>query len=95
MDTNTLETNILNENNDLIIQIDKVSNQIQKETVIEMNREHYKLLNLRENHSYELSKMNKEFELQSLKENNRHKEAMKDLEIKKIELEILKLQNAI
>ncbi len=86
METNTLETNILNENNDLINQIDKVTNQIQKETVIEMNREHYKLLTLRENHT---------FELEILKENNRHKESMKDLEIKKIELEMLKLQKSI
>ena len=95
METNTMENNILNENNELINQIDKVTNQIQKETVIEMNREHYKLLTLRENHSYELSKINKEIDLQVLKENNRHKEAMKDLELKKIELEMLKIQKSI
>lgn len=69
-----------------IIKIDKITNQIQKETVIEMNREHYKLLTLRENHT---------FELEILKENNRHKESMKDVEIKKIELEMLKLQKSI
>lgn len=65
-----------------IIKIDKINNQIKKETAIEMNREHYKLLILRENHSYEL-------ELQ--KEKHRHIEAMKDVELKKNRIRNIKI----
>ena len=68
----------------LINQVDKINTEEEKQKIIEMNREHYKLLTLRENHSFEL-------ELQ--KEKHRHIEAMKDIEIKKIELEMLKLQS--
>lgn len=78
-----------------IIKIDKINNQIQKETAIEMNREHYKLLILRENANLEIEKIkiNNQKELDIIKENHRHIEAMKDVELKKIELEMLKIQS--
>lgn len=95
MDINDNYNDIVLKNIHLINQVNKINNQIQKETAIEMNREHYKLLILRENANLEIEKIkiNNQKELDIIKENHRHIEAMKDVELKKIELEMLKIQS--
>lgn len=68
-----------------IIKIDKVINEHQKGIIIEMNRDHYKYLESRDEHKYKLDE---------LKEKNRHIEVLKDkeIELKKLDFEILKIQ---
>jgi hypothetical protein len=68
-----------------IVKVDKIMNDYQKETVIEMNRDHYKYLEEKDKHKYKLDE---------LKETHRHIEVMKDkdIELRSIEYKILKMK---
>jgi hypothetical protein len=78
-----------------IIRIDNITNMLQKEVVIEMNKTHYNLLLIKETNNYKITEMrlNNEFTLKQREFD--HKEIMmdKEIELVRIKLEIAKVKN--
>ena len=78
-----------------IIRIDNITNMLQKEVVIEINKTHYNLLLIKETNNYKITEMrlNNEFTLKQREFD--HKEIMmdKEIELARIKLEIAKVKN--
>lgn len=78
-----------------IIRIDNITNMLQKEVVIEINKTHYNLLLIKETNNYKITEMrlNNEFTLKQREFD--HKEIMmdKEIELARIKLETAKVKN--
>ena len=78
-----------------IIRIDSITNELQKDVVININKSHYELLLIKETNNYKLSemKLKNEFELKHREFD--HKETMmdKEIDLMRIRLEIAKIKN--
>jgi hypothetical protein len=76
-------------------QIDSITNELQKDVVIQINKSHYELLLSRETNNYKLSEMKLKNEFTLKQREFDHKEMMmdKEIELMKIKLEIAKVNN--
>lgn len=76
-----------------LIKIEKVSTELQSKTIIEMNKEHYNYLILSDKN--EVEKLKEKNKRNIEKDKYAHVENMKnkEIELKKLELEILKIKN--
>ena len=78
-----------------IVRIDSITNEFQKDAVININKSHYELLLIKEANNYKLSEMKLKNEFQLKHREFDHKETMmdKEIELMKIKLEIAKVNN--
>jgi len=78
-----------------IVRIDSITNELQKDVVIQINKSHYELLLSRETNNYKLSEMKLKNEFTLKQREFDHKEMMmdKEIELMKIKLEIAKVNN--
>lgn len=78
-----------------IIRIDSITNELQKDVVININKSHYELLLIKEANNYKLSEMKLKNEYELKHREFDHKETMmdKEIDLMRIRLEIAKIKN--